>query len=69
MKKIFAIMAVAGVLVACNDSGHTEPKTGTDSLTNQQAAPTPAPDSTVNKSDSSAPKVDTTAKKDSTAKH
>lgn len=68
MKKIFAIMAVAGVLVACNDSGHTEPKTGSDSAT-QQAAPAPAVDSTVKAADSTVKAVDSTAKKDSTAKH
>lgn len=69
MKKIFAILAVAGVLVACNDSGHTEPKTGGDSAT-QQAAPTPAVDSTKQAVDTTKQAVDTTgAKKDTTAKH
>ncbi|WEK38059.1 MAG: hypothetical protein P0Y53_11165 [Candidatus Pseudobacter hemicellulosilyticus] len=44
MKKLFAILAVAGVLVACNDSGKTEDAKAADSV-----APTaaPAPDSTL----------------------
>ncbi|QEC42662.1 hypothetical protein [Pseudobacter ginsenosidimutans] len=55
MKKLFAILAVAGVLVACNDSGkQEEPKA--DSTANAA----PAPDTTV------APVQDTTVKVDTT---
>lgn len=64
MKKLFAILAVAGVLVACNDSGKTEePKQDTTAI---QAPPAPAPaDSTATPApaDSTAtPKVDSAAK-------
>jgi ABC-type uncharacterized transport system auxiliary subunit len=67
MKKLFAILAVAGVLVACNDSGkQEEPKADTTN-----AAPAPAPDTTSAKVDTSAAKVDTSAAKADTsaAKH
>lgn len=65
MKKLFAILAVAGVLVACNDSGKTEePKQ--DSTAVQAPAPAPAPaDSTATPApadSSAAPKADSAAK-------
>ena len=64
MKKLFAILAVAGVLVACNDSGkQEEPKA--DSTANAAPAPdttvAPVPDSTATPVDSS--KVDSSAAK------
>ena len=64
MKKLFAILAVAGVLVACNDSGKTEePKQDTTAV--QAPAPTPAPDTTAAPAaadTSAAAKADTSAK-------
>lgn len=53
MKKLFAILAVAGVLVACNDSA-TKEEVKTDS----PAATTVTPDTTA-----TATSVDTTAVK------
>ncbi len=64
MKKLFAIMAVAGILVACNDSGkQEEPKA--DSTVNA-APPAPAPADTTAPApaaDTTAPKADTSAAK------
>ena len=58
MKKVFAILAVAGLMTACNNAAAPEVKGG-DS--------TAKVDSTK-KVDSSAVKVDSTAKVDSTKK-
>ncbi|WP_127130234.1 hypothetical protein [Pseudoflavitalea rhizosphaerae] len=65
MKKLFAILAVAGVLVACNDSGkQEEPKA--DSTANAA----PAPDTTVaTVPDSTATPVDSSKVDSSAAKH
>jgi len=64
MKKLFAILAVAGVLVACNDSGKTEePKQDTTAV--QAPAPAPAPDTTA----PAAADTSAAAKADTTAKH
>lgn len=64
MKKLFAILAVAGVLVACNDSGKQE-EPQPDSTANAAPAPdttvAPVPDSTATPVDSS--KVDSSAAK------
>ena len=57
MKKVFAILAVAGLMTACNNAAAPEVK----------ADSTAKVDSTV-KVDSSAVKVDSTAKVDSTKK-
>ncbi|MBO9572937.1 MAG: hypothetical protein J7497_12145 [Chitinophagaceae bacterium] len=64
MKKLFAIMAVAGILVACNDGGKQEEPKGDSTAT---AAPAPAaPDSTATPKDSTV-KDSTAAPKDSAA--
>lgn len=64
MKKLFAILAVAGVLVACNDSGKQEEPKADSTAT---AAPAPAPvDSTATPKDSTV-KDSTAAPKDTTA--
>ena len=57
MKKVFAILAVAGLMKACNNAAAPE----------VEADSTAKVDSTV-KVDSSAVKVDSTAKVDSTKK-
>jgi len=49
MKKILAMLAVAGVLAACNNSGNSD-KTTTDSstMTDTSNRMTPAPDTSMN---------------------
>lgn len=44
MKKVFAIMAIAGTLVACNNSSDKKEETKTD--TTKMENTTPAPDTT-----------------------
>lgn len=67
MKKLFAILAVAGFLTACSDGGTAE-ETKTDSSTTTTATPAPdstttaTPDSTTLKADSSKPAGDSAAK-------
>lgn len=46
MKKLFAILAVAGFLTACSDGGTAEEAKG-DSTTTTPATTTPTPDSTT----------------------
>ncbi len=46
MKKLFAILAVAGFLTACSDGGTAEEAKG-DSTTTAPATTTPTPDSTT----------------------
>jgi PBP1b-binding outer membrane lipoprotein LpoB len=57
MKKVFAILAVAGLMTACNNAAAPEVK-----------ADSTAKVDTTKKVDSSAVKVDSTAKVDSTKK-
>lgn len=69
MKKLFAILAVAGFLTACSDGGTAE-EAKTDSTATTAPATTPAPDSTATatpdssalKADSTKPAADTTKK-------
>lgn len=67
MKKLFAILAVAGILVACNDSGKTEESKAADTTTTPSVA-APAPDSAAAHVDSAALKVDSAAKAVDTTK-
>ena len=53
MKKVFAILAIAGVMVACNSKKEDKPAENKDTA----VAPAPAPVDTTAK-----PAVDTTAK-------
>lgn len=57
MKKLFAILAVAGFLTACSDGGTAEEAKSADSTT---TAPAPAADSTT-----TTPAVDSTVVADS----
>lgn len=64
MKKLFAILAVAGVLVACNDSGKTEePKADSTAVQAPPVDTTATPVDTTKVDTTGAPKVDTTAPK------
>ena len=57
MKKLFLVLAVAGVLAACNNGGGEEVKP-------DSSAPAPAPqDTTVKPVDTTAKPMDTTAAK------
>lgn len=57
MKKLFAILAVAGFLTACSDGGTAEETKTTDSATTAPAT-TPADSSSIAPADSSALKAD-----------
>lgn len=58
MKKLLAILAVAGFLTACNDNGGDETKP-----VDTTAAPATVPDTTTLPVDTIAKPVDTTVKK------
>lgn len=59
MKKLFAILLVAGIFAACNDEGATEESTTTDTT-----APAVTPtDTTTIRVDTPARPADTTIKK------
>ena len=66
MKKVFAILAIAGMLVACNSGGEKKEEVK-DTTAAPAPAPAPATDSTAVKADSTAapaaaPAVDSTKK-------
>jgi hypothetical protein len=67
MKKFLGILAIAGVLVACNNSGSTSETSDSTKVDSIPAATTvmdsTKTDSTVVKTDSTAVKVDTTKAK------
>lgn len=60
MKKLFAILAVAGFLTACSDGGTAE-ETKSDSTATTTESTTPAPDSTALQADSTKTTADSTA--------
>jgi len=69
MKKFLGILAIAGVLVACNNSSNST--TSTDSTTKDSAAMNtipPATTDTVAKVDTTVVKLDTTKKAADTTK-
>jgi hypothetical protein len=61
MKKVFAILAVAGVMAACNNGGTKEVKA--DSVVAKVDSAAVKVDSAAKKVDSAAVKVDSAAKK------
>ena len=65
MKKFLGILAIAGVLVACNNSGSTTETTDSTKTTDTTGASSIPPATTVDstKHDSTMTTVDTTAKK------
>ena len=60
MKKLFAILLIAGIFAACNDEGSTEESTTTDTTSPSTVTPT---DTTTIRVDTPARPADTTIKK------
>ncbi len=62
MKKLFAILAIAGVMAACNDSGKTEEGKKADSTATHPSSAAPAADSSAVADSLKKVAADTTAK-------